>query len=272
MTRAARRPDAVLKVGGSLCQSPGVLRRLMTTLTLLARSRTLVVVPGGGRFADEARRADRRFALDPSSSHWMAILGMDQTAYLLCAVANRARLVRRPEEVEAGRLNVLAPSEWLLRQDPLPHSWRVTSDSIAAWVAAALGARRLVLLKSIDGVAETGPARRDRGRPSRGPKRAGILARATGRQLGGVVDGHFGRVLPAGICCWIASGAHPARVARLLRTGSTYGTEVISRAAPTPSPAAARSERASASTRSRLTRPATRSPAHAAPRTPTMSG
>jgi 5-(aminomethyl)-3-furanmethanol phosphate kinase len=31
--------------------------------------------------------------------------------------------------------------------DPLPHSWDVTSDSIAAWVAGSLGARQLVLVK-----------------------------------------------------------------------------------------------------------------------------
>ena len=31
--------------------------------------------------------------------------------------------------------------------DPLPHSWDVTSDSIAAWVSGALGADRLILVK-----------------------------------------------------------------------------------------------------------------------------
>ena len=50
-----------------------------------------------------------------------------------------------------GRLNVLAPSAWLLRADPLPHSWDITSDSIAAWIARVLGARRLMLVKHEDG-------------------------------------------------------------------------------------------------------------------------
>ena len=45
------------------------------------------------------------------------------------------------------RLPVLAPSRWLRDADPLPHSWDVTSDSIAAWVAGEVGARRLVLVK-----------------------------------------------------------------------------------------------------------------------------
>ena len=42
---------------------------------------------------------------------------------------------------------VLAPSRWLRTADPLPHSWEVTSDSIAAWVAGEIGANHLVLVK-----------------------------------------------------------------------------------------------------------------------------
>ncbi len=43
---------------------------------------------------------------------------------------------------------VLAPSAWLRANDPLPHSWDVTSDSIAAWVAGRVGARALALVKA----------------------------------------------------------------------------------------------------------------------------
>jgi len=191
----------------------------MAALGALAPPRTLDVVPGGGLFAEAVRRADRRFALDPSSSHWMAILAMDQSAYLLRHLAAGAVLVRSPEAIRTGRLNVLAPSAWLLRADPLPHSWDVTSDSIAAWVARALRAARLVLLKSIDGV--PGPGR---------PPQARIRAQATPRQLGHLVDEHFARALSADTSCWIVSGARPERLATLLATGSTYGTEIIARA------------------------------------------
>jgi 5-(aminomethyl)-3-furanmethanol phosphate kinase len=215
-------PDAVVKVGGSLCHHPRRVRRLMAALAALAPPRTLVVVPGGGRFADEVRRVDRRFGLDASSAHWMAILGMDQSAYLLLQVAGGGILVRGPGEIRTGRLNILAPAAWLLEADPLPHSWSVTSDSIAAWVARALRARRLVLLKSVAGVPSAG---RGRQIPSR------ILTRATPRQLGNLVDDHFGRALSPSTSCWIVGGANPERVVALLVTGSTYGTEVISRTA-----------------------------------------
>ena len=42
---------------------------------------------------------------------------------------------------------MLAPFEWLRREDPLPHSWEVTSDSVAAWVARVTASGHLVLVK-----------------------------------------------------------------------------------------------------------------------------
>jgi aspartokinase-like uncharacterized kinase len=81
----------------------------------------------------------------------MAILGMDQYAILLASGLRNAELVRHRGEIaraqSRGNLPVLAPSQWLREADPLPHSWDVTSDSIAAWVAAEVGARRLILIK-----------------------------------------------------------------------------------------------------------------------------
>jgi 5-(aminomethyl)-3-furanmethanol phosphate kinase len=215
---ARLRPDAVLKVGGSLSQRPRALRRLMTSLEALARTCTLVVVPGGGRFADEVRRADRRFGLGSSSTHWMAILAMDQLAHVLCDLTRSAVMVRSPREVGAGRLNVLAPSMWLIETDPLPHSWDVTSDSIAAWVARALEARRLILVKSADAPVAATPGRRESALPR---------GRATPGQLGDLVDPYFAQALSPDVPCWIVNGTHPERIATLLATGSTQGTEVI---------------------------------------------
>jgi 5-(aminomethyl)-3-furanmethanol phosphate kinase len=236
------RPDAVLKVGGSLWRRPNRIRRLMATLVTLAPPHTLVVVPGGGTFADRVRRTDHRFTLDPSSSHWMAILAMDQSAYLLRHLAPRALLIRNPQEIGVGRLNVLAPSAWLLRADPLPHSWRVTSDSISAWVARALRARLLILLKSVDGVPAAAPA-------NGGPAR--IRARVTGRRLGEVVDEHFTRALNAHLACWIVNGARPERIATLLTTGRTYGTEIRSRVRGPRRPPRGRAEKRRAPRRGR---------------------
>jgi hypothetical protein len=52
------------------------------------------------------------------------------------------------QALAARRIPVLAPSRWLRAADPLPHTWDVTSDSIAAWVAGAVGASELLLIKA----------------------------------------------------------------------------------------------------------------------------
>jgi aspartokinase-like uncharacterized kinase len=109
------------------------------------------VVPGGGPFADEVREFDRRVGISPDAAHWMAILAMDQYAHVLAGRIPHAVLVEEPDCIRgalarAGAV-VLAPSRWMRSADVLPHSWDVTSDSIAAFVAGALDARRLILIK-----------------------------------------------------------------------------------------------------------------------------
>ena len=49
---------------------------------------------------------------------------------------------------------MLAPYAWMRATDTLPHSWDITSDSIAAFIAADLGASELILVKPIDGPLE----------------------------------------------------------------------------------------------------------------------
>ena len=187
---------AVVKVGGGLLggrldeASPG-RRALDAVMAALgdAAARRLVVVPGGGPFADAVRAADARDALGESEAHWMAVLAMEQMAHLLAAgQADQAgqagaRLADDAPSLwaalDAGRLAVLAPYHWLRAADPLPHSWAVTSDSIAAWFAGELGASRLVLVKPVAG------------------------------ELSAMVDEHFPHALPAGVRA-VVVGADPA--------------------------------------------------------------
>ncbi|MDQ2765690.1 MAG: uridylate kinase [Gemmatimonadota bacterium] len=143
--------DAVIKVGGSLLSLDDALPRTIAALEHLAISRSILVVPGGGPFADAVRAADDLDALGDDGAHWMAILGMEQFAILLASRIRNAELVHRRGEIAratvCGKIPVLAPYRWLREVDPLPHSWDVTGDSIAAWVASRVGARQLILIK-----------------------------------------------------------------------------------------------------------------------------
>jgi len=150
MTRGAL-VDIVVKVGGGLLAFPGHLDAVLAALADAASTSRVLIVPGGGPFADAVRAVDRELTLSDDAAHWMAVLAMDQYAHLLVSRLSSAGLASDAAEIavelDQGRLPVLAPSRWLRDADPLPHSWDVTSDSIAAWVAGEVGARRLVLVK-----------------------------------------------------------------------------------------------------------------------------
>jgi aspartokinase-like uncharacterized kinase len=144
--------DIVVKLGGSLIAHPEHLEAVLAIVREAACRVALVVVPGGGPFADVVRDVDRTLGLSDEAAHWMAVLGMDQFAHFIGsrlddgAVVHDRDGIRRT--IDRGLVPVLAPSRWLQETDPLPHSWDVTSDSIAAWVAMITGAPRLVLVKA----------------------------------------------------------------------------------------------------------------------------
>jgi 5-(aminomethyl)-3-furanmethanol phosphate kinase len=145
-------PDLIVKIGGSLLAHVRILDEVLAAVAHVASMRPLLIVPGGGQFADAVRDVDRRIGIDDTAAHWMAVLAMDQYAHLLAARLPAGQVVMTLADTTialAGRrVPVLAPFRWLSEADPLPHSWDVTSDSIAAWIAGAAHARELMLVKA----------------------------------------------------------------------------------------------------------------------------
>ena len=128
----------VVKIGGSLIDAAeGVLNEL------LASGVSALVVPGGGIFADSVRAAD----LDDDSSHWQAISSMNRYGRYLSTFG--FPVTEHLSMPESG-VSILLPEKVLREADPLPHSWDVTSDSLALWMAGELGVP-LLLVKSRDG-------------------------------------------------------------------------------------------------------------------------
>jgi aspartokinase-like uncharacterized kinase len=147
----ARVVDTVVKLGGGVLADVGRLDAVLAAIGEAAHHRALLLVPGGGPFADAVRGVDRHLGLSDDSAHWMAVLAMDQYAHLVASRLQGGEIVAEPGAIgtalAAGLVPVLAPYRWLRQVDPLPHSWDVTSDSIAAWVTGETRARRLVLIK-----------------------------------------------------------------------------------------------------------------------------
>jgi hypothetical protein len=142
---------SVIKIGGGLAAVPGALDRVCRAVGAAGCDHRILVVPGGGLFADAVREFDRTVGVSPDTAHWMAILAMDQYAQVLADRIPGAALIEEPgalpQAVTRSGVAVLAPSRWMRSADVLPHSWEVTSDSIAAFVAGALDAARLILIK-----------------------------------------------------------------------------------------------------------------------------
>lgn len=205
----------VLKIGGGL--GDDALPALCNTLGELGARHPLLVVPGGAGFADAVRDADRRFGLRAETAHRMAILGMEQFGWLLSELIPGAERCTDLARVGAGRTTVLLPAA--LPLDPLPASWEVTSDSIAAWVADQAGAGRLVLVKEVDGLYADWPPRGE-------PLARLTVAELAARRTGGV-DEYLPTMLEgAHFETWVIGGRDPARVVELLERGMTVGTRI----------------------------------------------
>ena len=140
----------VVKIGGSLLGSPELER----WLALFAKfsDGNIIIVPGGGLFADAVREAQKISKISDACAHKLAVLAMDQFGLLLANMNPRLATARTEMEIDERtwqhRCIVWLPSQMVLADDSIPQSWDVTSDSLAAWLAHKLSAQQLVLLKS----------------------------------------------------------------------------------------------------------------------------
>jgi aspartokinase-like uncharacterized kinase len=156
MSRAQCAASIVVKLGGSLAADPSLahwLRELAHN-----RSARFVVVPGGGPFADAVRAAQSQWHFSDELAHTMAIGAMDQFGRMLGGIESGSIQCSTRHQIEQawseGRLPVWLPGRLMGRDRELPHTWDVTSDTIAAWLAKLVNASGLLLVKSCSSPAE----------------------------------------------------------------------------------------------------------------------
>jgi aspartokinase-like uncharacterized kinase len=144
----------VVKVGGSLFDWPELPRALWYWLQDQPPAENLLIA-GGGALCDVIRRWDEVHALGEELSHALCIESMGSSATLLKHVLATARerfAAEMPNRQEA--VSVVDVREY--PNLAVPHSWQVTSDSLAARVAVTCRADELVLLKSVSWEATQG--------------------------------------------------------------------------------------------------------------------
>ena len=147
---AAETRPIVVKLGGSVVRSA----ELTPWLDAIATApRPIVVVPGGGALADEVRACQRRLGFGDAVAHRMALLAMDQLAWAVAGLRPGFEVGATEGELRAalgcGSVAVWAPYALIAGRTDIEESWRLTSDSLALWLAGQIGAERCYLIKSI---------------------------------------------------------------------------------------------------------------------------
>lgn len=141
----------IIKLGGSLLGTD----ELRNWLALVAQhgDGRVVIVPGGGVFADTVRAVYDQVPMSETCAHALAVSAMNQFGTLL--IDQMPALVPAHSELEIAERSwqhrgiVWMPSNMVMADgDDIPHSWDVTSDSLALWLANKLSAQHVLLVKS----------------------------------------------------------------------------------------------------------------------------
>jgi len=177
------------------------------------------------------RAAQKQFGFDDATAHHMALLAMEQYGRMLCSLqpglTPAAGLAAIERTRRAGSVPVWMPARLALSRPEIAATWDITSDSLAAWLAGALGGRRLLLVKSVDAADDSVPAT--------------ALARR------GIVDPAFPQfLLRSRSEAWCIEASRHAEMTAALRRGGAAGTRITApeSARSTSRPIAARNARA----------------------------
>ncbi len=140
----------VIKLGGSLANTAYLVDWLEV---LSARGNEgLVIVPGGGGFADEVRRSQQEWKFDDRAAHRMALLAMHQYGLMIESLGTNLQAVvgakAIPGVLTRKRVAVWLPDIAELDRAAIACDWTVTSDALSAWLAGHLRAEQLTLVKS----------------------------------------------------------------------------------------------------------------------------
>jgi aspartokinase-like uncharacterized kinase len=142
----------VVKIGGSLSHDPA-LREWLTRLWEVGGGR-VVIVPGGGDFADAVRQYQHEWQFDDLAAHNMCLLAMAQYAILMQGVVPELVLASNEHRIRGalrdGRVAVWVPTDLMRATPDSMTNWDTTSDSLAAWLSSLLNAERLMIVKSCD--------------------------------------------------------------------------------------------------------------------------
>jgi 5-(aminomethyl)-3-furanmethanol phosphate kinase len=140
----------VIKLGGSLVTA-NTLRHCLNRIEQQYQGRAVVIVMGGGEFANQVRIAQQHWQFNDECAHAMAILAMQQMAWLVKGLKADFELAHSVDGIQqrlVQKILIWSPDIDELNKAGIPATWDITSDSLAAWLANTLSADELIVIKS----------------------------------------------------------------------------------------------------------------------------
>ena len=148
----------VLKLSGHLINYEDVIKKTLHELRPLSKLVKFVVIPGGSVFADLVRELQKKLGFNDDVAHWLAIKAMEVYGTYIKSLDDLGitvevdNLIEVYDAVSRGGIPIFMPYKILKTLNELPHSWDVTSDSIAIYIAELLRACMVILAKPVDGI------------------------------------------------------------------------------------------------------------------------
>ncbi len=211
----------LIKIGGSLTY---YANHILDSLKILCNGNPgkykIIIVPGGGEFANVVRDLNNRTKLNNDSSHKLATLCIDLMGTYFSEISNitcvnnlyDAKNILKNEDIV-----ILLPSKIVLSTDELPHTWDITSDSIAAYVAKLLNLNKLIIATNVDGIYSEYPEGK-------------LLNTINAKSIKGFtsVDSYLPNLLiKHKIECFVVNGKYPNRICNILKDNKDIYTKII---------------------------------------------
>lgn len=149
---------AIFKIGGKILENFDNLNSTISQLRQLYKKKlifNIILIPGGGSFANFIRNAHSVLKFAEELAHWMGIISMNYNGLELNKKFPNLEVTEdfnRLKNLKKKSFCLFLPFQFLKDNDKLPHSWDATSDSITLFLAKELGLNECFLIKDVDGI------------------------------------------------------------------------------------------------------------------------
>lgn len=148
---------ALFKIGGKILENLVYLKNTISQLSELYEEglfQRIIIIPGGGSYANFIRSIYIDFGIDDEFAHWLAIYSLDYNGKELNKKFPKLIMIDNLEKLQNMNKTfcIFLPFKVLKEFDELPHNWDVTSDSITLYFAFKLKLSQCFLIKDVDGI------------------------------------------------------------------------------------------------------------------------